>query len=127
MQRRLIALAGVCALVLTFGIVALAAAQQPASVAGTWELSMEGRRGTMTQTLTIKQDGGKISGTVKSRFGESSFEGTIAGDKISFTVKRQTPRGEFTQAYKGTVNGDSMKGTVSMMQREINWTAKRQK
>lgn len=118
-----------CVLLLSLGLAKAALAQEPAKVAGVWELSMEGRRGTMTQTLTIRQDGGKITGTLKGR-GNRTFhlEGTVKGDRISFTVNRQTRRGTFTITYAGTVDADAMKGTATMGMRRftLNWTAKRQ-
>lgn len=120
-------LAVVCTLVLALGVVAASAAQQPVDAEGVWTLSIEGRRGPITQTLTIKQSGEKISGTLKGQRGEDKLEGTVKGDKIEFTVKRDTPRGEFTQQYKGTVKGDSMKGTLHMFRFDINWTATRKK
>jgi hypothetical protein len=115
-----------CALALVLGLTA-AAAPKPASVAGTWDMSFQGRRGTMTATLTIEQDGGKIKGTLKGRRGESPLKGTVKGGKIDFTVKRETPRGDFRQEFKGTVSGDRMKGTVHMFRFDIDWTAKREK
>lgn len=103
----------------------LMAADEPAKVAGTWEMTSEGRRGTMTRTLTIEQDGSTIKGTMKSERGESSFEGSVTGNKISFTVKRETPNGTFTIEYSGTVDGDSMEGTAHSERFDFKWTAKR--
>jgi hypothetical protein len=103
------------------------AADEPAKVAGVWELSREGRNGPVTETLTIEQDGGKIKGTLKGERGEAPFEGSVTGNKISFTVKRETPNGTFTMQYSGTVDGDSMKGTLHTEMFDREWTAKRTK
>jgi uncharacterized protein YndB with AHSA1/START domain len=103
------------------------AAEEPAKVAGTWEMSSEGPNGPMTQTLTIQQDGGKIKGTLTGRRGEAPFEGTVTGNKISFTIKRETPNGTFTIEYSATVDGDSMKGTAHSERFDREWTAKRTK
>ena len=81
----------------------------------------------MTQTLTIKQDGGTIKGTLTGPRGEAPFEGTVAGNKISFTIKRETPNGTFTLEYSATVNGDSMEGTVHSERFDRKFTAKRGK
>ncbi len=125
---RVLALA--CALALVFGVV-VRAADAPAKVAGKWEITWEGRNGTQTSTVTFEQDGEKLKGTVTSQFQgqtrESPLEGSVKGKEISFTVKRQTPRGELTQEFKGTVDGDTMKGTFSMGERTVDWTAKRAK
>ena len=103
------------------------AADEPVNVAGTWEMSSQGPNGPMTQTLTITQDGGKIKGTLTGRRGETPFEGTITGNKISFTIKRETPNGTFTVDYSATVDGDSMKGTAHSERFDREWTAKRTK
>lgn len=100
-------------------------ADEPAKVAGTWDVAIEGPQGTFNQTLTIQQDGATIKGTLKGRRGESPLEGTVTGNKVSFTVKRDTPNGTFTTEYAATVDGDSMKGTVHSERFDGNWTAKR--
>jgi len=103
-------------------------ADEPAKVAGTWEMSSEGPNGTMTQTLTIQQDGGTIKGTLSGRRGDAPFEGTVNGNKISFTIKRQTPDGgTFVIEYTATVDGDAMKGKAHSERFDRDFTAKRTK
>jgi len=101
------------------------AADEPAKVAGTWEMTYEGPRGTRTQTLTIQQDGSAIKGTAKGQRGEAPLEGSVTGNNIKFTITRETPSGTFTLEYSGTVDGDSMKGTVHSERFDGEWTAKR--
>ena len=100
---------------------------QTVSVAGTWEMTSEGRNGTMTQTLTIQQEGATIKGTIKGPRGEAPLEGSVAGTKVSFTVKRETPNGTFTIEYSGTVDGDAMKGKAHSERFDRDFTAKRTK
>lgn len=126
MKKTTLLVATACMFALAFGMLARAA-DEPAKVAGNWEMTMEGRQGTVTQTLVIEQDGGKIKGTLKGESGETPFEGTVKGNTISFTVKRTGPRGEMTVEYTGTVDGDSMKGTMQAGQFSREWTAKRVK
>ena len=114
----------VCALALAFAATGYA---QGAKVAGKWELTSEGRQGPMTRNMTIEQDGEKIKGVISGQRGDQEFTGMVKGKDISFTVKFQTPNGERTVEYKGTVDGDSMKGTVEMGQATREWTAKRAK
>jgi len=102
------------------------AADEPAKVDGAWDFSSESPRGTNTSTLTIQQDSGTIKGTMKGQRGEAPLQGTIAGNKISFTVTRDTPNGTFTIEYTGTVDGDSMTGTSHSERFDGKWTAKRQ-
>jgi len=102
------------------------AADEPVKVDGAWDLSAETPRGTMTQTLTIQQDGATIKGTLKGQRGEAPLQGTVTGNKISFTVTRDTPNGTFTIEYTGTVDGDSITGTSHSERFDGKWTAKRQ-
>jgi hypothetical protein len=67
----------------------------------------------MTQTMTITQDGGSIKAILRGRRGDAPLEGTVTGNKIRFTVKRQTQNGDtLVIEYNGTVEGDSIKGKV---------------
>ena len=127
MSKRLVSLL-VVVVALVFGLASSALAEEPANVAGKWEMTSEGRQGPMTQTLTIEQKGETIKGTIQSPRGETPFEGTVKGNKISFTVKRTRPDGvEMVIEYTGTVEGDSMKGTSKVGEFTREWTAKRQK
>lgn len=127
MHRRIGWAVGACALLLSLGMMKAIAAPKAANVAGTWELSMQGRRGTVTETLTIEQDGDKIKGTLEGRRGSSNFEGTVKGNNVRFAVKRETRRGDFEMDYNGKVDGDTMKGTAQVRNFDIDWTAKRRK
>ena len=83
-------------------------------VTGDWEMTMESPRGgEITRAVHFEQDGEKITVTMESRRGEEvTTEGTIKENAIEWTVSRETPRGEMTLVYKGTVDGDTMSGTV---------------
>jgi hypothetical protein len=105
------------------------AADEPANVAGTWEMTSQGQNGPMTQTLTITQDGGTIKGTLTGRRGDAPLEGTVTGNKVSFTVKRQNQNGDtMVMEYAAKVEGDSLKGKVhSERFGDRDFTAKRTK
>jgi hypothetical protein len=105
----------------------VAAAQDAAKVGGTWEMTSQGRQGPMTSTLTIDQTGNKFKGTLKGARGETPIEGTVDGNKIAFSIERDTPNGKMTLNYTGTVDGDAIKGTVKVGENEREWTAKKQK
>jgi hypothetical protein len=123
MKRNSILFAALCFLVLSMAHVARA---QDANVAGAWDLSAPGRDGNvMTQTLTLQQDGTKLTGTLKGARGEAPVTGSVSGSNVAFTVTRTTPNGELKIDYTGTVEGDAMKGTFSVMGNTINWTAKK--
>lgn len=97
-------------------------------VSGEWEMSSQTPRGDdMTRTITITQEGEKITVTMPGRQGqELTGEGTIIGNKIEWTISRSTPRGDFTMQYRGTVAGDTMSGEVEVGDRgAMEWTAKK--
>ena len=118
---------GVGSALLLAGMAAMAA--DDANVAGSWQMTFQGRQGPINQTLTIEQDGGKIKGTLKGPRGDAPLEGSIKGNDINFSVKRTTPRGDMVLQYKGTVDGDSMKGTFEAGGGNFTgeWTAKKGK
>jgi len=100
-----------------------------ADVSGTWTMSTPGRDGQMMERdITIAQDGNKIKVTMPGFRGGDPItgEGTLEGNAIEWKITRTRPDGqEMTMTYKGTVDGDTMKGTFQMMDREVEWTAKK--
>lgn len=98
------------------------AADTPANVAGTWEFSVTGAAGKASQTISLKQDGAKITGTFKGPRQSGNIDGTVDGNNIKFHVTARIPLD-----YTGTVNGDSMKGTMSGRGQNGDWTAQRAK
>ncbi|NLH76944.1 MAG: hypothetical protein GX465_07895 [Acidobacteria bacterium] len=119
-------------LVLSIAVL-LTVAALAADVSGTWVMSRPGRGGEMMESdITIAQTGNAIKVTMPGRPNQDGTpgdplvgEGTIEGNAIQWKVVRQTPRGEMTMEYKGTVDGATMKGTFAMMDREVEWTAKK--
>jgi hypothetical protein len=100
----------------------------PANVAGSWQVSMQGQSAAVSQTLSIEQKGGAISGTIRAQHGNpAEVRGRVTGKNIAFTVKRETPDGEVTQQFAGTVSANSIAGTVTQGQFHVNWTAARAK
>ena len=93
-----------CLLALT----ALVAAQ--GSVNGTWAGEVQGGRGPQQITLTLKADGGKLTGTLAGgRGGEVTIEeGTISGNALKFKSKQQGRGGQITFNWTGTPKGDEI-------------------
>jgi len=114
-------------------VAVLTLAAWAADVSGTWTMSSPGRGGQMMERdITIAQEGNKIKVTMPGRPNQDGTpgepivgEGTVEGNAIAWKVVRQTPQGEMTIEYKGTVDGAAMKGTMMMMDREVEWTAKK--
>jgi hypothetical protein len=99
-----------------------AVADGPAKVAGTWNVAVKGGSGNASQTIVLTQDGGKIGGTFKGPRQSGTIDGTVDGNNIKFHVTARIPLD-----YTGTVDGDSMKGTMSGRGQNGDWTAARAK
>jgi hypothetical protein len=86
-----------------------------ADVSGKWTWEQEGRQGnTMQMSMTLKADGGNLTGTVTMPMRGENMEtaisdGKVDGNNISFSVKREFNGNSFVTTYKGTVDGDTMK------------------
>lgn len=86
-----------------------------ADVSGTytWSGGMGGGGGGggNENTLVLKQDGTKLTGTLTGgRGGEAQIEeGTVDGNAIKFAVTREWNGYKLTTHYEGTVEGDTLK------------------
>jgi hypothetical protein len=86
-----------------------------ADVTGKWTYEQAGRGGgnPTVVTLTLKADGGKLTGTMSQpgRNGNTDTEitdGTVSGNAITFTIKRSFNGNDMVTPYKGTLDGDSL-------------------
>jgi hypothetical protein len=98
------------------------AADESANVAGTWKIRVTGESGSADQTMVLKQDGNKITGAFKGPRQSGSLEGLVDGNNITFHVNTRV-----SLDYKGTVDGDRMKGTMTAKGKSGQWTATREK
>lgn len=90
-----------------------ATAAAKTDLSGTWNLEVETAQGTGQPTLIITQKGDALSGTYQGMLGEAPLAGRLTGNdfEISFKVSGQV---EGTVIYKGTTDGATMKGKVSL-------------
>lgn len=92
-----------------------------ADIDGKWvsqrTMDRGGQSMTITQTFDLKADGNKLTGKMTMAMGEMEprtseiKDGKIDGNKISFSTMMSTPNGDFTTMWKGTVEGNVLKGT----------------
>ncbi|HUN60454.1 MAG TPA: hypothetical protein VMU53_00605 [Candidatus Sulfotelmatobacter sp.] len=115
-------LVAACAVLLVFLCALQSVAGDAPNVAGTWNISVTGDAGSAQQTVVLKQDGSKITGTFKGPRQSGRLEGSIDGNQISFHVSTHVPLD-----YKGTVDGETMKGTMTGKGKTGSWTATRSK
>jgi len=98
------------AFVSLFTFTLLAFAADAANLAGQWKLSMTAPRGTTEGTLSLQQDGAKLTGNYKGPRGESPVTGNIDGNSVSFHLEFKAKR-TVTIAFTGNLDGDKMSGT----------------
>jgi hypothetical protein len=103
--------------VLLLGISGTALAADIAYINGKWTAEVEGRNGTVTQTLVLNASGNNLTGSVAGPRGGAVdiSDGTIDGNKVSFKVVREFNGNQFAQQYKGTLSdAGELNLTVSM-------------
>jgi len=82
---------------------------------GRWQLSLTTPRGTRKVEVDFVTAGGQLTGTWSWPDGSAQeFIGSIEGKALYWTVKRNGPRGEMILEFNGTVNEDTISGTVEL-------------
>jgi hypothetical protein len=90
------------------GLLLTAALAFGADISGKWSFSVVLDAGSGTPTFEFKQTGENLTGTYKGQFGEAKVTGTVKGDKVEFGFGSDAG----SVKYAGTVEGNTMKGTV---------------
>lgn len=105
---------------------ALGAADGPANVVGTWKMTFQKKDGGQSfKTLTLRQNGDVLEGTMKDEGGELAISGKIEKDKLHLEGHHGvTVRLEATLDKQ---NSDRMSGTLDVLSIHRTWTAERQK
>jgi hypothetical protein len=98
--------ARLCALFVCAAMIAVIAQ----SVDGKWSGEVQGGRGPQQVSMTLKADGGKLTGTVAGRGGDIPIqEGTISGTALKFKTQQQGRGGnQITLNWNGTLKGDEI-------------------
>ena len=118
-------LSALLTVLLTTAVLTMDAAPVSAqNLAGVWEITRETGRGTIVQTLTLTVEGSTVTGTMEMNFGgggggggggPQSFpvsDGTVNGNQFSFTVTLSFGGNEIPQMFSGTIDGETLMGTI---------------
>ena len=108
-------------------LLVVAFAAMAADVSGKWTYEQQGRGGNaVTVTLTLKAEGGTLTGTM-SRPGRDGnametpiSDGKVEGNDLSFKTVQSFGGNEITINYKGTVNGDTIDLSITRPGRDGN-------
>src|SRR5574341_2105952 len=84
--------------------VAIALPAAAGDVSGKWKLTSKSPRGERVSEIAFAQDGEKLTVSSKDREGNDvKSEGSVKGEEITWTTKRQGPNGEMLIVYKGKI------------------------
>jgi hypothetical protein len=113
-------------------VVAVTAVAFAADPSGTWKWTTHSPAGDIDTTLKLESKGGKLTGAYSNQFGDTSITNAkLEGDVISFDVVRDLGGTNYVVKYHGTLNGDTIKGTIQAPGRDggealkLDWNAKR--
>jgi hypothetical protein len=108
----------VVVLMLTAVLLAAASAgagQAKTDLTGKWTFNVETGAGSGTPTITLKQDGEKLTGHYSGQLGEADLTGTIKGQEFTFKFTVDAQGNNLECTYKGTAESkDSLKGTMNI-------------
>jgi hypothetical protein len=106
-------------------------AKTPTTVAGKWNLAIDGPQGSMMALLEMKadeKDAKKVTGTLSSDMGQSAVAGEFAEGKLTFSLTFDGGGGSMELWFSGAMKDDgTMTGTIDTPQGEIPWHAERVK
>ena len=84
------------------------------SAAGAWKLTINTPMGTQTPTLTLTEEGGKLSGSMDSPMGSVEFsDGTVEGNELSWEMNIEAMGQKIKLSVTATMDGDSISGKMN--------------
>lgn len=92
-------------MVLAWSALALSAAD----ISGTWTAAVKLDAGSGSATFVFKQSGDGLTGTYSGVLGNADIKGTVKGNQAEWSFDN-ADAGRI--AYKGTIEGSTIKGTV---------------
>jgi hypothetical protein len=128
-----IALASLFVLIALVGTIRADDKEKKADPTGTWKWTVTFNDQTRDQTVKLKADGEKLTGTMMGRNNQETpiEEGTFKNGEVSFKVTRERNGQKFTTKYMGKVDGDTIKGKQEFdrdgKSQSRDWEAKREK
>ena len=87
---------------------------QATNVTGEWTFNVTTDQGGGTPTLVFKQEGEKLTGKYTGTLGAADLTGTVKGNAIHFTFTVDVQGQQAPVTYDGTVEKNTMKGTLNI-------------
>jgi hypothetical protein len=79
---------------------------------GTWNFQVTTEAGSGSPTVTLKQEGEKLTGQYSGQFGQAPLTGTVKGSDVRFEFDISVEGNTAHIVYTGTVDKDTIKGTA---------------
>jgi hypothetical protein len=82
---------------------------------GSWALTVRAPQGSVSIQVTLDAEDGQLTGTFAGDLGSGDIRGgTLDGNAFAFTISANAENAESTDwAFRGTITGDTISGTVS--------------
>ncbi len=97
------------------------------SLAGSYKCTMNTPMGVQTPTLTIKEEGGVVSGTMAGQMGNTDFaDGKADGDSATWDMTIEAMGQKIAVSCKCTVDGDSISGQMTSPMGAADFTGTRE-
>jgi hypothetical protein len=94
-----------------------------ATVAGTWSMSVDSPHGNMKTSLTLKQEGTKVTGMFRSQMPDMAVEGTFENGTLKIAT---SDTAEYKLVFSAKLKDDgTLSGYLSSEMGDMNWTAER--
>lgn len=106
MRNRLVVALGVVAAALVVSVTA------QSNVAGDWNMTIDSDQGSLSATMTFKQDGEKVTGSMPTDQITFEFEGTISDNKLELVAEIDAGGAFLEVILEATVDGDEITGTL---------------
>lgn len=84
------------------------------NVTGEWAFTVTTDQGGGNPVITLKQDGEKLTGKYAGQLGNADLTGTLKGNAIHFTFTLDIQGQQAPVTYAGTVEKNTMKGTLDL-------------
>jgi len=114
-QGKTASIAVAAVIVMAVGTISVVA-QAKIDLTGKWLFTVETSAGPGTPTVTLKQDGEKLTGHYSStNLGEADLTGTVKGQSVNFTFTGNVQGNAVMVTYAATIESkDAMKGTIDI-------------
>jgi len=84
------------------------------AVSGTYKLTVNTQRGQQQSTLTLKEEGEKLTGTYAGQMGSANISNaSVSGNNVKFDVSLSAMGREITLNCNATIDGNAIKGSLN--------------